>query len=73
LLSGATGNGVLAFVLFEYLPNQQTRDPDFGIDNQDPPIQRAPEPGTMLLLAAALLTLGWMQRAGGARRRAMAR
>jgi hypothetical protein len=56
--SGVSGDGLLAFVLF-------------GIDN--PTVQQAPEPGTMLLLAAALLTLGWMQRAGGARRRATAR
>jgi hypothetical protein len=68
--SGVSGDGLLAFVLFAYLPDQQTRDPDFGIDN--PTVQQAPEPGTMLLLAAALLTLGWMQRAGGARRRVTA-
>jgi len=71
--SGVSGDGLLAFVLFEYLPDQQTRDPNFGIQNQDPPIQQAPEPGTMLLLAAALLTLGWAKRSADRRSRLQVR
>lgn len=71
LLSGATGDGVLAFILFEYLAGQQTNNPNFGIDN--PTVQQAPEPGTMLLLAATLLALGGIQRRRGWRPRAAAR
>jgi len=57
--SGLSGDGVLAFVLFEFLPNQIGNDPGFGIGN--PPVQPVPEPGTVLLLAAALLALGRTQ------------
>jgi hypothetical protein len=70
--SDVSGDGLLAFVLFKFLEDQEEGNPNFSIENQDPPIQRAPEPGTMLLLAVALLTLGWMQRASGARRRVTA-
>lgn len=69
--SGVSGDGLLVFVLFEYLPDQQTRDPNFGVEN--PSIQQAPEPGTMLLLAAALLTLAWTQRSADRRSRLQVR
>lgn len=69
--SGVSGDGLLAFVLFEYLPGQSGSDPNFGIEN--PTIQQAPEPGTMLLLAAALLTLGWAKRSADRRSRLQAR
>lgn len=65
--SGASGDGLLAHVLFEYLPDQETNDPDFGIENAT--IQQAPEPGTAVLLAAALVMLTWLQRARGTVRR----
>jgi PEP-CTERM motif len=70
--SGVSGNGLLAFVLFEYLPDQSGNDPNFGIETQDPPIQQVPEPGTMLLLVLALLTLARMQRVRGRRLRVTA-
>jgi hypothetical protein len=69
--SGVSGNGTLAYVLFEYLSGQETNDPGFGIAN--PTIQQAPEPGTMLLLAAALLTLAWTKRSADRRSRLQVR
>ena len=58
--SGASGDGVLAFILFEYLTGQDGGNPNFGIGS--PPVQPVPEPGTMLLLTAAVLPLFWRQR-----------
>lgn len=69
--SGVSGDGLLAFVLFEFLSGQETNDPGFGIDN--PSIQQAPEPGTVTLLAAAVLMLGWLQRSRDRRSRLQAR
>jgi hypothetical protein len=54
LLTGPSGDGVLAFVLFEFLGGQETRPPNFSIDNPTV-LQQVPEPGTMALLAAGLL------------------
>jgi len=53
LLSGPSGDGVLAYLLFQYLPGQQDQDPGFGVDNPD--IVQVPEPGSLALLAAAVL------------------
>jgi hypothetical protein len=69
--SGVSGDGLLAFVLFEYLPDQEENDPNFGIDN--PTVQQAPEPSTVFLLAAGLLILTWLQRARGAAQRTATR
>jgi hypothetical protein len=62
-LDGPSGDGVLAYILFEYLPNQQTNDPRFGIEN--PSItQQVPEPATLALLAGGLgMLLGVQRRA----------
>lgn len=60
---GVSGDGLLAFVLFEYVQGQETINPGFHIDN--PTVQQAPEPGTMMLLAGALLTLAWTRRRHG--------
>lgn len=60
--SGVSGDGLLAFVLFEYLPGQNTNDPSFGIEH--PAIaQSAPEPGTLVLLVAALAAAGVRRKA----------
>ena len=55
LLDGVTGDGVLAYILFQYLPGQQTNDPGFGVDNVT--TQQAPEPGSIALLVVALAAL----------------
>ena len=61
LLNGVSGDGILAYILFEFLPNQQTNNPDFRIANAVAGIE-VPEPGTLALFAAALLILGFTPR-----------
>jgi hypothetical protein len=61
LLSGPSGDGTLAFIEFEFLPDQETNDPGFGIEN--PTTQQVPEPETLALFAGGLVALF------GARRR----
>lgn len=61
LLNGPSGDGDLAFILFEFLAGQQTRDPGFGIENPTT-TQQVPEPGTLALLVAALAALGVRRR-----------
>lgn len=51
LLAGPSGDGPLAYVLFGFLPGQQSGDPRFRIDGL-PPLPVA-EPGTAVLLLAA--------------------
>ena len=57
LLDGVTGNGVLAFVLFDFLQGQQSNDPNIRIDG--PPVTQVPEPATASLLAAGLLFVAY--------------
>ncbi len=64
LLSGPSGDGLLAFILFEYLPDQQTNDPGFGVGNES--IQQVPEPSTLALLALGLFAFGARRRAARA-------
>ena len=59
LLNGITGDGVLAYILFETL--QAGVDPGFAIENAFAPTE-APEPATLLLFASALLLLGFTRR-----------
>ena len=59
LLNGITGDGVLAFILFETL--QAGVNPDFAIENAFAPTE-APEPATLVLVASALLLLGFTRR-----------
>ena len=56
--SGVSGDGLLAFVLFQFQPGQEANDPNFGIDN---PIvtQQVPEPRTLALLTVALAGLSF--------------
>ena len=60
LLNGPSGDGVLAFVLFDFLQGQENNDPKFRIEN--PIVQQAPEPATVSLLAAALLIFAFAHR-----------
>src|SRR4029434_6411969 len=59
LLNGITGDGVLAYILFETL--QEGANPGFAIENAFAPGQ-APEPNTLALFAAALLILTFTLR-----------
>jgi hypothetical protein len=61
LINGPTGDGVLAYILFEFLPGQQTVDPGFRVDNAIV-TQQAPAPGTLILLIPALIALGLRRR-----------
>ena len=60
--SGASGDGLLAFILFEFLPNQQDNDPAFSVANAT--IQQAPEPETLPLMVCGMLLLGAALRRG---------
>lgn len=52
--SQVSGDGALAYILFEFVAGQQGNDPNFGIaDVVDQ--QQVPEPSTLALFAAALL------------------
>ena len=54
--SGVSGDGLLAFVLFEFKPGQQDPFPAFSVSNVT--TAQAPEPGTLVLLAGGLVLLG---------------
>ena len=56
LLNGPSGDGTLAYILFEYLPDQENNDPGFSVDNVT--FQQAPEPTTLALIAIGLLAFG---------------
>jgi hypothetical protein len=57
LPSGPSGDGILAFILFEFLPGQTGNDPNFSIQNAVVQEQQIPEPATLPLLAGALVLL----------------
>jgi hypothetical protein len=61
LLNGVTGDGVLAYIVFELLPGQNIADANFAIENAVAEIG-VPEPNTLALFAAALLILTFMPR-----------
>src|SRR5262249_8108580 len=61
LLDGVSGDGVLAYILFEFVTGHETDNPGFAIDN--PSVTEAgpvPEPGSLTLLAfGVLLVAAW--------------
>lgn len=59
--SWASGDGTLAYILFEYLPGQAGNDPDFGIEDATT-TQSVPEPATLALLAGGLAALSGLRR-----------
>ena len=56
LFAGPTGDGILAYVLFEYLPNQQNNDPSFDI-SKPVTTQAIPEPVIPALMVGGLFEL----------------
>jgi PEP-CTERM motif len=56
LLDGPTGNGPLAYILFEYIPGQEQNDPTFAIANPST-MEPVPEPSSLALLAAGAIGL----------------
>ena len=57
LLTGPSGDGLLAFILFEFVPGQEENNPNFRITGATV-VQAAPEPATLVLVASALALLG---------------
>jgi hypothetical protein len=53
--AGVSGDGVLAYILFAFLPGQENRSPDFAIQAGSTTSLPVPEPSTAALLAAASL------------------
>jgi hypothetical protein len=56
LLTGPTGDGVLAYVVFDFLPGQEAQTPGFAIQNAGV-VEAVPEPGTLTLVGAGLTFL----------------
>jgi hypothetical protein len=56
LVTGPSGDGVLAFILFQCLDPQNCSNPGFSISGAQV-VQGAPEPATLLLLASGLVLL----------------
>lgn len=57
LLTGPSGDGTLAFILFQCLDTENCSNPGFSISGTQV-VQGAPEPATLLLLASGLVLLG---------------
>jgi hypothetical protein len=57
LLTGPSGDGVLAFIVFEFVSGQAGKDPGFSIANATVQ-QQVPERATLVLLASGLALLG---------------
>lgn len=61
LFDGVSGDGTLAYILFEYQPDQAGNDPNFGIEDATT-TQSVPEPATLALLAGGLAALSGLRR-----------
>ncbi len=57
LLTGPSGDGALAYILFEFFPGQENNNPNFSIQGATV-VQGAPEPATIVLVASAFALLG---------------
>jgi len=57
LVTGPSGDGVLAFILFQCLDQENCSNPGFSISGTQV-VQGAPEPATLALLASGLVLLG---------------
>jgi hypothetical protein len=53
LLSGPSGDGVLSYLLFQFLPDQNAGNPNFSVSGVQ--LTQVPEPGTLALFAGLLL------------------
>jgi hypothetical protein len=69
LLTGPSGDGILAFILFEFLPGHETDNPNFTIQNAVVQELQIPEPATLALLAGGLALLAAGRLAAGRRQR----
>ncbi|HKA41020.1 MAG TPA: cohesin domain-containing protein [Burkholderiales bacterium] len=57
-----SGDGILAYILFSFVPGHETQPPGFAIGGVVIPPQEVPAPSTLALLAAALLILTFSSR-----------
>jgi len=55
LLTGPSGDGPLAFILFEFLPGQENNSPNFSIQNASTLETQIPEPASLALLVCMLM------------------
>jgi hypothetical protein len=68
LVDGVSGDGVLAYILFQFLPGQETNDPAIRVTDATVFEPRpVPEPLTLALVAPALL-LSWRYAVRGSNR-----
>lgn len=66
LLTGPSGDGGLAFILFQFIPGQEESSPNFSITGTTV-VQGAPEPATLALVLGGLAVLGGRRLAKRAR------
>jgi len=69
LLDGASGDGVLSYILFRFLDGQENNDPGFSIENPAT-LEPVPAPGTLVLLAAGVAILSLRGRRSSLARKA---
>ena len=68
LTGGPSGDGPLAFILFEFLPGQADNNPNFTIQDAATQELQVPEPGTLSLLVCMLVLFAGQVRLGRGRR-----